>query len=169
MDSNYIPKFILDNRELFQIINENIKSKNYDNLTLNLRNLVSLALKPSDLLDIHYSIVSHKKNGAVTAKILITELKKSPLYNEVDKIKDTLDLEHKNYLLTMFHNKLRYDNRKLRTKIFIMIPITILVYFMAKVSTYIYQWAWFVVCLSSFPILIKKIVANKKIIKLNII
>lgn len=109
---NYIPKFILDNNEFFQKINENIENKKYDELTLNFRNLISLSHEPSDLLDIHYVVMSNKKNSAVVAKILETEFKKSFLFDAVDKIKDNIDLEHNNYLLNMFHNKLKYDNKR---------------------------------------------------------
>lgn len=169
MNNNYIPKFILDNNELFQKINENIETKKYDELTINLRNLISLSQEPSDLLDIHYVVMSNKKNCAVVVKILGTEFKKSPLFNEVDKIKDNIDIEHKNYLLNMLHDKLKLDNKKLKTRIFIMIPVTLLVFLMAYVSNGYYMWGMFVVCIASFPTMIKRVKFNNKMIKSNVI
>lgn len=163
--SNHIPEFILKNQQTFDNIKQNIEKKQYEELTINIKSLVDLSVKPEDLLDIYYYVICTYGISNVSKKILEIELKKSKFYNEVPKIINNLNMEHKNYLLDIFHTKLKKDNKSNKRKLFFVIPLTLLMILFTLSNISYYFIFYTIACISWVILLIRGIYINKKIIK----
>lgn len=163
--NNYIPEFILKNQITFDNIKNSIEKKQYDELTINIKNLVDLSLKPEDLLDIYYYAISTYGVSNVSKKILEIELKKSKFYNEVPNIINNLNIEHKNYLLDIFHTKLKKDNKSNKRKLFFVIPLTLLMILFTLSDISYYFIFYTIACISWVVALIRVIYLNNKLIK----
>lgn len=164
--NSYIPEFIVDNKVLLTKIEENIKKKQYDELTINVRNLVSLSNKPEDLLDSYYYIDNFRNLSNVAKKIMQVEFKKSVFSDNPNDAIERLDTEHYNYLLMLFHTKLRSDNKRIRKNFIWLIPLTLLLYLFTFVVNFDYYFLFgFLSCIYWIIVEIRLIYLNKKKIK----
>jgi len=92
-------------------------------------------------------------------------LKKSKFYNEVPNIINNLNIEHKNYLLDIFHTKLQKDNKSNKRKLFFVVPLTLLMILFTLSDISYYFIFYTIACISWGVSLIRVIYLNNKLIK----